>query len=106
MANCQDFKITLKNAAGGEIKATQFQYKDGARWKTENMFGLDGYQKIEKDHQVTFTRDLEGIGSESTQFRVTYRHHIGGTVWGDEIVETTGSFTAYDNGSKTVTLTR
>jgi hypothetical protein len=106
MATCQDFKITLKNSADGEIKATKFEYKDGSKWKTENMFGIDGYQKIEKDHQVSFTRDLEGILCENTQFRVTYRHHIGGTVWGGDIVQTTETFEAKNNGSKTVTLTR
>jgi hypothetical protein len=106
MANCENFKVTLKNSADGEIKATKFEYKDGSNWKTENMFGLDGYQKIEKDHSVPFTRDLGGIGDESTCFKVTYKHHIGGTKWGDDIVEMTDSFTAHDNGSKTVTLTR
>ncbi len=106
MANCQNFKITLHNATDAEIKAKKFEYKDGAKWKTEHMFGLDGHQKIEKDHGVVFTRDLEGIGDESTQFRVTYEHHVGGTLWGADIVETTAAFTAHDNGSKTVTLTR
>ena len=34
---------------------------------------------------MTWTRDLEGVGNENTQFRVTYQHHIGGTKWGDDI---------------------
>jgi len=106
MATCSNFDIILHNSTHGEIKATKFEYKDGAKWKTENMFGLDGYQKIEKDHGVKFTRDLGGIGNENTQFRVTYQHHAGGTLWGDKLVETTGVFRANDNESKTVTLTR
>ena len=105
MANCEDFRITLINNTHGEIKVTKFEYKDGSNWKTENMLGLDGLQKIEKDHGFTWTRDLEGIGGESTQFRVTYRHHVGGFKWGDEISAVTGAFTALDNGSRTVTLT-
>jgi len=106
MATCENFGITLKNSCDGEIKAKKFEYKDGSNWKTENMFGIDGFQKIEKDHQIPFTRNLGGIGNESTQFRVTYCHHKGGSVWGGDIVETTNSFTAVDNGHMTVTLTR
>jgi hypothetical protein len=105
MANCENFTITLKNSTHGEIKATKFEYKDGSKWKTENMFGIDGFKKIEQDHSIPFTRNLQGIGGESTQFRVTYKHHIGGTTWSTDKVETTETFTAYDNGSKTVTLT-
>ena len=106
MAKCEDFKITLKNSTHGEIKAKKFEYKDGSKWRTENMFGLDGHQKIEKDHQVSWTRNLGGIGDESTKFRVTYVHHIGGTKWGSNLTETTNSFVAHDNGSRTVTMTR
>lgn len=106
MAKCENFKIILKNSTDGEIKATKFEYKDGSKWKTEKMFGIDGIQKIEKDHAVKFTRNLGGIGDENTCFRVTYKHRFGGTVWGDKIVERTGMFTAHDNGSKTVTLTK
>jgi hypothetical protein len=105
MAKCENFKITLKNSTHAEIKAKKFEYKDGSKWKTENMFGLDGHQKIEKDHQVPFTRNIGGIGDEKTCFRVTYSHHIGGSKWSQNMVKTTGMFTAHDNGSKTVTLT-
>ena len=86
MANCENFTIILKNSCDGEIKATKFEYKDGSNWKIENMFGVDGIQKIEQDHQLPFTRNLGGIGDENTCFRVTYKHHLGGTKWGDEIV--------------------
>ena len=79
MANCEDFTITLKNSTSGEIKATKFEYKDGSNWRTENMFGLDGHQKIDEGRSISFKRDLEGVGDESTQFRVTYQHHLGGT---------------------------
>lgn len=105
MANCENFTITLHNSTDGEIKVTKFEYKDGSNFKTENMFGLDGHQKIEKDHGVSFTRNLGGIGDESTQFRVTFKHHVGGTLWGDDNVQTTEVFTAHDNDDKTVNLT-
>jgi hypothetical protein len=105
MANCEDFTITLRNSTHGEIKATKFEYKDGSNWKIERMFGLDGIQKIEKDHSISFKRDLEGIGGESTQFRVTYQHHLGGTKWSADKSELSDTFTALDNGAKMVTLT-
>ena len=104
MANCQNFKITLRNGGNVEIKATKFEYEDGSAWKTENMFGLDGHQKIEPGQGVVFTRNLEGIGGEKTRFRVTYKRHAGGTVWGDDTVTTTDRFVAIDNGAQTVTL--
>jgi hypothetical protein len=69
MANCENYKITVMNSTHGEIKVTKFEYKDGSNWKTENMLGLDGHQKIEEKHGLTWTRDLEGVGNEDTQFR-------------------------------------
>ena len=106
MATADNFTIKLRNCTNSEIKAKKFEYKDGAKWKTENMFGLDGHQKIEKVHEVAFTRNLRGIGSENTCFRVTYSHHIGGTKWSKNYIETTTMFKAEDNKSKTVTLTK
>lgn len=105
MANCQDFTVTLKNDTDGQIKATKFEYKDGSKWKTENLFGIDGHQKIDENRSVNFKRNLQGIGDESTQFKVTYQNHLGGTKWSDDHIETTEVFTAHDNGNKTVTLT-
>lgn len=106
MANCEDFMIELQNSTGVEIKVKKFEYKDGSKFETENMFGLDGYQKIESGQFIRFRRNLQGIGGESTQFRVTYSHHIGGTSWSSDEIETTDQFIANDNGWKTVTLTR
>ena len=106
MARAENFTIKLKNSTHGEIKATKFEYLDGSKWKTEHMFGLDGHQKIEKDHTVKFTRNLGGIGNERTCFRVTYKHHIGGSKWSGNKVETTDEFVAQDNGSRTVVLTK
>jgi len=104
MATASNFSITIHNSTADEVKATKFEYKDGSNWKTENMFGVGGNQKIEKDHGVVFNRNLQGVGGESTQFRVTYEHHVGGSVWGSPKIETTSSFVCNDNGSKTVTL--
>jgi hypothetical protein len=106
MATCDDFTITLKNSTDAEIKVTKVEYEDGSDFKTENCLGVDGLEKIEKDHSKSFKRNLQGIGGESTCLRVTYQHHIGGTTWGSKLVETTAPFTAHDNGFKTVTLTR
>ena len=106
MANASNFTITLKNSTDAEIKATKFEYKDGTKWETENLFGLDGFKKIEKDHSFPFTRTLQGVGDEGTCFKVTYKHHIGGTTWSTDKVETTAPFVCHDNGSKIVTLTK
>jgi len=105
MAKCENFKIILKNCADGEVKVTKFEYKDGSKWRTEHMFGIDGHQKIEKDHKISFTRNLRGIGDERTKFRVTYKHRYGGTLWGSKTIKTTGGFTAHDNGHEEVRLT-
>ena len=92
MATASNFAITIHNSTADEVKATKFEYKDESNWKTEHLFGVDGHQEIEPGHGVVFTRNLGGVGGESTQFRVTYEHHIGGSVWGSPKVETTGSF--------------
>jgi len=106
MTTCGNFTINVKNSTDAEIRVTKIEYKDGSNFKTENCLGIDGVEKIEKDHAKGFNRNLQGIGNESTSIRVTYQHHIGGTTWGDKLVETTDPFTALDNRSKTVTLTR
>ena len=106
MANCQDFTITLKNSTDAEIKATKFEYLDGSNWKVENLYGLDGSDKIEKDHSKVYKRDLGGIGDEDTCFRVTYQHHIGGLTWSVDKIETTSTFKCHDNGKITVILTK
>jgi hypothetical protein len=105
MATAENFKIILHNSTDAEVKVTKFEYKDGSIWKTENMLGFDGYQKIERYHSIPFVRNLQGIGDEITHFRVTYKHHLGGTKWGPDICEVTDTFTCHDNDEKTVTLT-
>lgn len=105
MATAERFQIKIVNETNAEVKVKKFEYRDGSTWKTENMFGVDGHQKLEHDHGLTWTRNLGGIGDESTQFRVTYAHHIGGTRWGRNRVACTESFVAHDNDKRTVTLT-
>lgn len=106
-ASCQDFLITFTNATNDEIKVKKFEYEDDGNWKTETgMFGLDGFQKIEHGKSIPFTRTLEGIGGETTEFRATYQHRKGGTQWANERVEYTGEFKCIDEDHKTVTLDR
>ena len=69
------------------------------------MFGPTASRRSTKSTDFSWTRDLEGVGNENTQFRVTYQHHIGGTKWGDDIRAVTSMFKACDNESRTVTLT-
>lgn len=104
-ATCSNVKITLKNDTADEIKVTKFQYEDAGAWPSENMFGVDGYQKIESGHGFTWTRDLGGTGGEKTRFKATYKHHIGGTSWGPDKTVTIGPFTCVDNNTdKTLVL--
>lgn len=102
----EDFRITIYNDTHVEVKVKQFEYKEDGRWNTENFLGADGIQKIEPKHGFTWKRDLRGIGNKSTQFRVTYSHHIGGTKWGDDLVAYSDTFVARDDEGKQVTLTR
>lgn len=106
MGTATDFDITIYNDTHVEVKVKKFEYNDDGDWKTENFLGADGVQKIEPEHGFKWTRNLGGIGNASTQFRVTYSHHIGGTKWGEDLVEYSDTFVADDHGSKRVTLTR
>jgi len=106
-SSCKDMRILLiNNDSAGKVKATKFEYEDGSEWKTENPFGLDGHQRIEPNDAAAFERNLQGIGGERTQSRVTYQFEswLEGPRWGDEIVETTGRFTCHDHGSYSVRL--
>jgi hypothetical protein len=97
-ANCSNVKITLRNETSDEIRVTKFQYLDGVMWKTENMFGVDGHQDFEPNASgLSWTRDLGGVGGESTKFKATYKHRIGGTQYGTDKSVTVGPFTCVDN---------
>ncbi len=107
MARCENFKITLENQVGHDIKVTKFQYRDGSKWKTENLLGIDGHKKLDAGESWSRTRNLGGIGNERTCFRVTYHQRTPrGGYWATKIIETTEEFTARDNEAKTVTLRR
>ena len=104
--NCNNVVIRLKNATSDEIKITTFQYFDfdKSKWRTESMFGIDGFQKLEPGKSMPWTRDLEHVGADDTKFKVTYQHHIGGTKWGTDRNVTTGTFKCQDGLSKEVSL--
>ena len=42
MTTAGDFKITIQNDTGVEVRASKFEYRDGTKSKTENIFGLLG----------------------------------------------------------------
>jgi len=76
-------------------------------WKTETgIFGVDGFDKLESGKSNAWTRDLESVLNDTTEFRVTYAHHIGGSKWGSDILAATGNFTCREGLKKTVTLTK
>lgn len=104
MAKANDFKITIVNQSGLRIRVTKFEYKDGSKWKTENMFGLEGYDIIVEDGSRTYTRDLGGIGGERTCFRTTYKHDYGEHRGEKRTFTTNRFFARKENDSKTIRL--
>src|SRR3954462_4459933 len=77
-ANCENFHIRLHNHTNFpvEIKITKFEYWDEDKWKTENVFGPIGYKRLDYWYNVEYERNLQGIGSEYTYFRVTFKKDI------------------------------
>ncbi|WP_026927396.1 hypothetical protein [Granulicoccus phenolivorans] len=105
MANCENFTIHLFNDTGVEIRATKFEYRDGTRSKTENMFGINGGDRIDSGGDERYVRNLQGIGSENTEFTVTYQQRQGTHNWSSNQVHTTGTFRAEDNGHEDIHIT-
>jgi hypothetical protein len=107
--NCKNVMITISNQTGDEIKVKKFEYRDFDKgdWKVETgIFGVDGFDKLEPGKSNSWTRDLEKVSKDTTEFRVTYSHHVGGSKWGSDILATTPNFTCTEGLKKTVTLTK
>lgn len=106
--NCKNVVITISNQTPDEVKVKKFEYRDFDKenWKTENMFGIDGFQKLMTGQHYSWTRDLGSVLNDDTKFRVTYVHHTGGSKWGSDLAETTDEFTCSEDLKKTVTLTK
>jgi hypothetical protein len=98
--------IHLHNATPDEIKVTKFEYYDydDAKYRTESMFPVDGFQKIEHNATWSKTRDLEHIKDDKTKFKVTWQRHIGGTSWGSDQTTKTDDFTCHSDMSKQVDI--
>ena len=102
---CDNVRITIKNSTSDEIKVKRLEYADGATFFTETgIFGVDGFQKLNPNQSVPFTRDLEHVGGSTTRIRVTYAHHIGGSKWGPDRTFETSSFTCIDATSRLVDI--
>lgn len=106
--NCKNVNITLKNGTRDEIKITKFEYFDfdKNKYRTENLLGLDGQQKLEPNKSFNATRNLEQIDNDRTKFKVTYRHKIGGNQFEPPVTEESPTFVCSDNISKTVLLNK
>jgi hypothetical protein len=106
MSAAKNVKLTVSNYSDAEVKVTKVEYLDGSDWKTENMLGVDGHKKIEPHGQhYTFPRrDLEDVEGQTTEFRVTYRDHVGGVTWGDKRYAHSPSFAGVDEASVTVSI--
>ena len=105
MTTAGDFKIIIQNDTGDEVRASKFEYRDGTKSKTENIFGPLGSTTINAGAHKDYTRNLQGIGNESTEFTVTYQKRSGTNNWSGNHVKTTATFTCQDNESYTVVLT-
>lgn len=107
--NCKNVVVTISNQTSDEIKVKKFEYRDFDKgvWKAETgIFGVDGFDKLEPGKSNSWTRDLESVLNDTTEFRVTYSHHIGGSKWGSDILAATGNFTCSEGLKRTVTLTK
>lgn len=79
---CKDVTIKVINRSANEVKLTKLEYlKDGENWLTENVFGLDGHQKLEPNVEFKTTRNLQRVGGETTHVRLTFERHLGGSKW-------------------------
>jgi len=103
---CGNFSITFMNETADEIKITKFEYFDSraSKWKTENMFGLDGHQKLNPGAEWTKTRDLEKVGGVDTDFRTTFKRAIGGNKWQQAEVMTVPDIRCNDQGDATIII--
>ncbi len=103
---CDNFNITFENESGDEIKVKKLEYFDfnKSKWKTENMFGVDGHQKINPGASWTKRRDLGKVGGTDTKFRATYQRAIGGNKWRQNETVTTADFTCTNGGSRSVVI--
>ena len=101
---CNNFTIKMTNRQSNEIKLTKLEYYDydDHKWRTENVFGVDGEQKVEPNVFFSTKRDLQHIGGDKTNFRLSYKKHLGGSQWDDPKAITTADFTCSDNGSREI----
>ncbi len=106
--NCKGVNITVENGTTDQIKVTKFEYNDfdKQRWRLEPLLGVDGKEKLNARKSFTVTRDLEGVKNDKTQFKVWYRHKIGGVKFEDEIFQLGEIFVCQPNSSHSITVTK
>ena len=107
--NCKRVVLTLNNKTKDDIRVKKFEYRDFDKgvWKTEVIFGLDGHQDLEEGKGYTFKpQNLESVLNDTTEFRFTYAHLIGGNKWEPDVTQTTGTFTCSAEMTKAVSLTK
>jgi hypothetical protein len=104
MTSAGNVTIVIQNDTGVEVKASKFEYRDGTKSKTENIF-FGGSDSIDAGSKKEYTRHLEGTGEQSTEFTVTYQKRSGTNNWSANHAATTDTFTCQDNHTYTVFLT-
>lgn len=104
---CKDVTIKMVNRTDNEIKLTKLEYYDydTGKWHREEVFGLDGEQKIEPDFAFSPTRNLQNIGNDKTKFRLSWKRHAGGVQWNSAPAVVTADFTCTNNTTRTIEVT-
>lgn len=105
---CKNVSIKIENGTSDTVKVTKFEYFDfdKNKYRTENLLGVDGQEKLNPGKSFTQTRDLGQVGNDRTKFRVTYRHQQGGIKFENPVSVTTPSFTCTNNSSQRVLLNK
>jgi hypothetical protein len=103
---CKNVKITITNTTPDTIKVKKFEYFDADKnkFRTENLLGVDGREILDSNKSFTTTRNLGQVGNDTTAFKVTYQHRIGGIKFESPVSVMTGNFKCTDGIDKTVSL--
>ncbi len=103
---CKNVNITIQNGTSDTIKVTKFEYFDfdKNKYRTENLLGANGQEKLNPGKSFSTTRNLGQVGNDKTKFRVTYRHQQGGTKFENPVSVSTESFTCTNDSSHPVVL--
>jgi hypothetical protein len=105
---CKNVNIKIQNGTADVVKVTKFEYFDfdKNKFRTENLLGLNGQEKLNSNKSFSITRNLQQVGNDKTKFRVTYQHQQGGIKFESPVSVTTAAFICKDGSSHPVLLNK